>query len=194
MAEKRRQPNSLCADEKLACLNALSKGDRSRLFLAAQKMTWFEDHFEPEDLMQETLAVLLRDSVSWPDELDVMAVIREKMRGVAADLRKRREHRQSSLRVELSGDLADTIPASHFDHGYEDVRLSELTSELERWAAADQDSTVEIVLISKLLGEAKKDVMEEWGFSNQQYDAARRKIQRKVKSMIESIDREGKDE
>lgn len=183
---------SLSFDEKLERLRALSTEDRSRLYAVAKRLVLPADQFDFEDISSETVAVLLRDTVRWPPHLETMQVLVKKMKGVVSDMRKAADRRIKT--IDVPEEFVENTHVESTDGPFEALAVHQLESELKRWAEEDDNQTLEIVLLSKLDGEAKKDVMSSWGYTSQQYDAARRRIQRKLQSLIDQQKLECADE
>lgn len=144
------------------------------------------DDCSPEDLLQETLVSLYSGNRRWPRGVHTLVVLKVAMRGVASNLRKR-DKGAINRRVEVDAaghDDADTATAVKTVTAIEDVTPVEIAnskSELEaiqRAVAGDEE--MELVLMAWADWLRGKEAAEALGFDMKTYEAARKRLLRKL--------------
>lgn len=144
------------------------------------------DDCSPEDLLQETLVSLYFGNRRWPRGVHTLVVLKVAMRGVASNLRKR-DKGVINRRVEVDAaenDGADTATGVTTMTAIEDVTPTEIAnskSELEaiqRAVAGDEE--MEFVLMAWADRLRGKEAAEALGFEMKTYEAARKRLLRKL--------------
>lgn len=181
-------PDRLTLAEVDAALRQLGDNpvDWARAKSMARLLAAGLDDCSPEDLLQETLVSLYSGNRRWPRGVHTLVALKVAMRGVASNLRKR-DKGAINRRVEVDAaedDGTDTATAVKTVTAIEDVTSVEIAnskSELEaiqRAVAGDEE--MELVLMAWADRLRGKEAAEALGFEMKTYEAARKRLLRKL--------------
>lgn len=186
-------PDRLTPAEVDAALRQLcdSPADYARARNLARLRAAGLDDCSPEDLLQETMVSLLLGNRRWPRGVPTLVVLKTAMHGVASNSRKRSVggaiDRQVTVETTEGDGEAETATAVKTVTAVENATPLEVAnskSELEaimRSVAGDEE--IELVLLAWADGLRGKEAAKELGFEMKTYEAARKRLTRKLESI-----------
>lgn len=180
--------------ELFAAFSSLSNSDLIALRKAASYRLSGTQYSEPADLIHEALARCVDGRRHWPKEVPFTVFLANVMKSIVSADRNLFSTRYVTLASTLEtpvcmdplGDLSPAAPSAEDDYiAMEDHRLAQAQIENLKMAFSN-DPTALAVLSSWLQGLSGKEIISTYSLSEKDYDAARKRVARKVASTSNS--------
>ena len=142
-----------------------------------------------EDLLQETLTRFYEGRKRWPREIHPVVVVKNAMRSVASDTRKRQDLGPVDVTVELAtggseDDALDFRPKVHGSVAITpEVELSGKEQLAAVYAAVVGDEDLELLVMAWADGLRGDEAAQELGWDKKKYEAARKRLVRRLATL-----------
>lgn len=184
-------PDRLTQEEVEAALNQFCEApaDYARARSLARLRAAGLDDCTPEALLQEAMLKLWSAERRWPRGVHTLVVLTNVMHSIASNFRKRDAKGAIDRRVAVE---ADRIEQGHTPQAVpvQDVTPEEIANakseldEVQRLVAGDEDA--ELVVMAWADGLRGKAAADEIGLDMKKYEAARKRLMRKLESLAAS--------
>lgn len=178
--------SSLSRDQVKAVLEAFSPADWRRARHIATAVGAGLTGWTPDDLLQEAMSALLAGSRVWPAGLHPLVVLKTAMRSIASNARRRDKASPVDETV-LLDPFETSDEATPAVQGTALVTPEDETSGKQQiaavYAAVAGDEDLELLVMAwadRLRGE---DAMAELGWDEKRYDAARKRLMRRLEAV-----------
>lgn len=164
-------------------IDALVDADWTRLKLFARFATLGLAPIQPNDLLHEALTALLAGQRVFPVDRQARTVVAFAMKSIASNLRKRAktERTKAAMNIDPPTESGLGQPGSNPS---EQVEYKELLRELGKSVEGDNDA--ELVLCAWAEGLRGEAARTETGLDEKQYDAARKRLVRRIAAVKEA--------
>ena len=188
--EQLKQPDeeSLSKAEREALLGAMSPGDWARAQSLARAAAHGLTDMTAEDLLQETLTGLLGEVRTWLRGVHPLVTLKVAMHSVASNAKKKVENAPIdqfavvSTGEEEAPDEGRPAPV----HAVQRVGPQDILEGRQQLVTIEQlvkgDDQAELVLMAWAMGYSGAEARQETGLDAKQFDAARQRLLRKLKS------------
>lgn len=178
----------LTQEEIEAKLSSLSGADWERLRSLARLMAAGLPEWNSEDLLQEAITKVLEGDRVWRRDVHLLVAFKVLMRGVASNKRKKERVGPVDRRVVVDPDEADGdgdhVPSATAEDDIDPEAIADSHSQLkylEQLLADDEEAAM--VAMAWAEGFRGKKAAEELGYDAKRYDAARKRLELRLKPL-----------
>lgn len=174
--------------EREALLGAMSPGDWARAESIARAAAYGLTGMTPEDLLQETLVDLLGEDRTWRRGVHPLVTLKVAMHSVASNAQKKVENAPIDQFAVVSTGEEEAPEEGRPPpvHAVQHLGPQDTLEGRQQLAAIEQlvkgDDHAELVLMAWAMGFSGAEAWQETGLDAKQFDAARQRLLRKLKS------------
>lgn len=189
MSDEHEESDYLSQAEVSAAIESMSNADYKRLEKRSAFLAWSVPGMTDSDLLHEALVRLLAGRRQWRRDVDARTTVDRIMRSIARDTRTQAKEAPIDRFAVVSEDGID-------DEGEEPQKMAvgiavgtperiagyrETFSMLEKLVSDDEDE--QAVLLSWAVGVSATEAASQAGISMKDYDAARKRLDRKISAV-----------
>ena len=174
--------------EREALLGAMSPGDWGRAESLARAAAHGLTDMTAEDLLQETLTDLLGEERTWQRGVHPLVTLKVAMHSVASNAKKKVENAPIDRFAVVSTGEEEALEEGRPSpvHAVQHLGPQDTLEGRQQLAAIEQlvqgDDQAELVLMAWAMGYSGAEAKQETGLDAKQFDAARQRLLRKLKS------------
>ena len=174
--------------EREALLGAMSPGDWGRAESLARAAAHGLTDMTAEDLLQETLTDLLDEERTWQRGVHPLVTLKVAMHSVASNAKKKVENAPIDRFAVVSTGEEEAPEEGRPSpvHAVQHLGPQDTLEGRQQLAAIEQlvhgDDQAELILMAWAMGYSGAEARQETGLDDKQFDAARQRLLRKLKS------------